>query len=63
MRKSARSRQLTAERWERRQAEATTPRARAMVLMEMARAFAADDDPLWEELVGLLAGRLSRLSL
>lgn len=62
-RRSARSRQLTAQRWAARQAEATTSRARAIVLMEMSRAFVPDDDPLWEDLVRVLHGRLSRLEM
>lgn len=62
-RSSERSRQLTAERWAKRQQEATTPRARALVLMEMARAFVVDDDELWPDLVRVLHRRLDRLTM
>ena len=60
-RRSERSRQLTAQRWAEKQAAATTNRAMAMVLMEMARAFVDDDDPLWVDLVTVLHRRVSRI--
>jgi hypothetical protein len=60
-RRSERSRQLTAQRWAQRQAAAKTNRAMSMVLMEMARAFVPDDDPLWAELVTVLHRRVSRI--
>ncbi|MFF4120129.1 hypothetical protein ACFY0P_42750 [Streptomyces sp. NPDC001714] len=56
---SLRSRQLKAERWKQRQEEAKTNRQRAIVLMDMARAYADDDDPLWADVVRLLHDRLS----
>ncbi|MEU6141443.1 hypothetical protein ABZ848_13885 [Streptomyces sp. NPDC047081] len=56
---SLRSRQLKAERWKQRQEAATTNRQRAIVLVDMARAYAGDDDPLWADLVRLLHERLS----
>jgi hypothetical protein len=62
-RRSERSRQLTAQRWAQKQAAATTYRARAMVLMEMARAFVDDDDPLWTDLVTVLQRRMEQVRL
>ncbi|MCI3276277.1 hypothetical protein [Streptomyces cylindrosporus] len=56
---SLRSRQLKAERWKQRQEAATTNRQRAIVLVDMARAYVGDDDPLWAALVRLLHERLS----
>ena len=63
VRRSERSRQLTAQRWAEKQAAATTYRTRAVVLVDMARAFVDDDDPLWEDLVTVLQHRMEQVKL
>lgn len=45
-----RSKRLTAELWAPRMNDAESPRARAIVLLDMARARLADDDPMWSSL-------------
>ncbi|MEV6133201.1 hypothetical protein AB0M05_41485 [Streptomyces violaceusniger] len=59
---SARAKQLQAERWAKRQHEARTNRDRAVVLVDMARAFVGDDDPLWADLVRVLHRHLESVS-
>ena len=56
---SLKSRQLKAERWARRQAEARTNRDRAVVLVDMARAYVGPDDEMWADLTRFLHGKLS----
>ncbi|MGA5564302.1 hypothetical protein ACPCUV_24495 [Streptomyces platensis] len=45
-----RSRRLTAELWAPRLNDAASPRARAIVLIDLARARLTDDDPMWSSL-------------
>ncbi|GAA2417894.1 hypothetical protein ACFPFX_04700 [Streptomyces mauvecolor] len=50
----ARSKRLTAELWAPRINGATSPRERVVVLVDMARAHLAEDDPMWSSLADQL---------